>query len=191
MNKKQLKDLHSALNSIELNEMVLSNIQQMIENEKIILEGKRDNYESKGTDYWDNKATGLEDRINTLEEEADGMEELVSSLQEFIELMREKIGYLDGNTVLIPSRAQAVTITEQKRKFLSNKDPLFNEIAQDIVSSRIASTSGIQRRYSIGFARAGKIMDQLEAAGIVGPSNGGKMRQVLVDIFELETILHN
>lgn len=190
MNKKQLKDLHSALNSIELNEIVLSNIQQMLENEKIVLEDKRDNYESKGTDYWDNKTTGLEDRINTLEE-ADGMEELVSSLQEFIELMREKIGLLDGNTFLIPSRAQAVTITEQKRKFLSNKDPLFNEIARDIVSSRIASTSGIQRRYSIGFARAGKIMDQLEAAGIVGPSNGGKMRQVLVDIFELETILHD
>lgn len=69
------------------------------------------------------------------------------------------------------------------------RDPLFNEIAHDIVSSGIASTSGLQRRYSIGFARAGKIMDQLEAAGIVGPSVGGKMRDILVDTFRLEEIL--
>lgn len=69
------------------------------------------------------------------------------------------------------------------------RDPLFNEIARDIVASGIASTSGLQRRYSIGFARAGKIMDQLEAAGIVGPSVGGKMRDILVDTFRLEEIL--
>lgn len=69
------------------------------------------------------------------------------------------------------------------------RDPLFPEIARDIVSSGIASTSGLQRRYSIGFARAGKIMDQLEAAGIVGPSVGGKMREIRVDTFRLEEIL--
>ncbi|MDE6610739.1 MAG: DNA translocase FtsK, partial [Muribaculaceae bacterium] len=69
------------------------------------------------------------------------------------------------------------------------RDPLFPEIARDIVSSGIASTSGLQRRYSIGFARAGKIMDQLEAVGIVGPSVGGKMREIRVDTFRLEEIL--
>ncbi len=69
------------------------------------------------------------------------------------------------------------------------RDPLFNEIARDIVSSGVASTSGLQRRYSIGFARAGKIMDQLEAVGIVGPSVGGKMRDILVDTYRLEEIL--
>ena len=57
------------------------------------------------------------------------------------------------------------------------------------VSSGVASTSGLQRRYSIGFARAGKIMDQLEAVGIVGPSVGGKMRDILVDTYRLEEIL--
>ena len=52
-----------------------------------------------------------------------------------------------------------------------------------------ASTSNIQRKYSIGYNRAGKIMDQLEAAGIVGPAQGGKPRSVLVDPTQLEMIL--
>ena len=49
-----------------------------------------------------------------------------------------------------------------------DRDPLFEEAAQAIVQSGVASTSNLQRRYSIGYNRAGKIMDQLEAAGIVG-----------------------
>lgn len=71
-----------------------------------------------------------------------------------------------------------------------DKDPLFDEIARLIVSSNTASTSSLQRRYSIGYNRAGKIMDQLEAAGIVGPAHGGKPRDVLVDAITLESILH-
>lgn len=70
-----------------------------------------------------------------------------------------------------------------------DKDPLFEEAARLIVTSSTASTSSLQRRYSIGYNRAGKIMDQLEAAGIVGPSTGGKPRQVLVDSITLEAIL--
>ena len=70
-----------------------------------------------------------------------------------------------------------------------DKDPLFDEVARLIVSSNTASTSSLQRRYSIGYNRAGKIMDQLEAAGIVGPAHGGKPRSVLVDAMTLESIL--
>lgn len=70
-------------------------------------------------------------------------------------------------------------------------DPLLEEIARLVVSANIASTSGIQRRYSIGYNRAGKIMDQLEQLGIVGPSFGGKPRAVLVDNNSLESILKN
>lgn len=70
-----------------------------------------------------------------------------------------------------------------------DRDPLFEEIARLIVTSNTASTSSLQRRYSIGYNRAGKIMDQMEAAGIVGPSQGGKPRQVLVDPITLESIL--
>lgn len=71
----------------------------------------------------------------------------------------------------------------------SELDPLFEEVARLVVNSNTASTSSLQRRYSIGYNRAGKIMDQLEAHGIVGPSQGGKPRNVLVDPIGLENIL--
>lgn len=74
---------------------------------------------------------------------------------------------------------------------LGDRDPLFDECARLVVSTDTASTSSLQRRYSIGYNRAGKIMDQMEAAGIVGPSQGGKPRQVLVDPLTLERILEN
>ena len=73
---------------------------------------------------------------------------------------------------------------------MTNRDPLFEEAAKMIVVSGQASTSSLQRRYSIGYNRAGRLMDQLEAAGIVGPSEGGKPRQVLIsDIMALENKL--
>lgn len=71
------------------------------------------------------------------------------------------------------------------------RDDLLDECARWIVQTGTASTSSLQRRYSIGYNRAGKIMDQLEAAGVVGPSQGGKPRQVLVDSIMLEHILAN
>lgn len=73
--------------------------------------------------------------------------------------------------------------------FFGDRDPLFDEIARSIVNSNTASTSSLQRRYQIGYNRAGKIMDQMEAAGIVGPTQGGKPRAVLVDAISLESIL--
>lgn len=73
----------------------------------------------------------------------------------------------------------------------TDRDPLFDEAAEFVVSSgNTASTSSLQRRYSIGYNRAGKLMDQMEAAGIVGPAVGGKPRQVLVDAYGLESILN-
>ena len=73
----------------------------------------------------------------------------------------------------------------------NSRDPLFNEAARLVVSSQQGSTSSIQRRFRIGYNRAGSIMDQLEAAGIVGPFEGSKARQVLVqDEYNLEQILN-
>lgn len=69
-----------------------------------------------------------------------------------------------------------------------NEDPLLWEAAEIVCSSGVGSTSGIQRRLSVGYARAGRIMDMLEEKGIVGPANGSKPREVLVDAMELETI---
>ena len=74
---------------------------------------------------------------------------------------------------------------------LNDRDSLFEEAAAYIVASDTASTSSLQRRYQIGYNRAGRIMDQLEAAGIVGPSQGGKPRRVLVDSVQLAAILDN
>ena len=73
-----------------------------------------------------------------------------------------------------------------------DRDPLFEEAARIIVSSQQASTSSLQRRYSIGYNRAGRLMDQLEAAGIVGPAMGGKPREVLmIDVMQLENKLES
>ena len=73
---------------------------------------------------------------------------------------------------------------------LGIKDPLFEEAARLVVNTQQGSTSSIQRRFSIGYNRAGRIIDQLEAAGIVGPFEGSKARQVLIpDEYSLEHIL--
>jgi len=74
---------------------------------------------------------------------------------------------------------------------LRKRDELFEDAARLVVQSQSGSTSLIQRKFSIGYNRAGRIMDQLEAAGIVGPADGGKPRQVLiVDEVSLERILN-
>ena len=73
---------------------------------------------------------------------------------------------------------------------MQNVDPVFEEAANMVVKYQKGSTSDLQRRLGIGYARAGRVMDQLEAAGIVGPQDGSKPRQVLVaDFSELSEIL--
>ena len=67
-------------------------------------------------------------------------------------------------------------------------DPLIWEAADIVVNSGLGSTSNIQRRLKVGYSRAGRIMDMLEDKGIVGPPNGSKPREVLVDAMELETL---
>ncbi len=74
---------------------------------------------------------------------------------------------------------------------LTNRDEMFDDAARLIVGNQMGSTSMIQRKFSIGYNRAGRIMDQLEAAGIVGPSEGSKARQVLLqDEYSLEQLLN-
>ena len=71
-----------------------------------------------------------------------------------------------------------------------NLDPLFEEAAHAIVISQQGSTSMIQRRFAIGYNRAGRLMDQLEKAGIVGPAQGSKPREVLItDPASLDSLL--
>lgn len=70
---------------------------------------------------------------------------------------------------------------------LNDRDPLFDEAARLIVVHQQGSTSLIQRKFSIGYNRAGRLMDQLEAAGVVGPTQGSKAREVYIaDEYSLE-----
>lgn len=73
---------------------------------------------------------------------------------------------------------------------IQNIDAMFEDAARTVVISQKGSTSDLQRKLGMGYARAGRVMDQLEAAGIVGPQEGSKPRQVLVSsISELEEVM--
>lgn len=75
---------------------------------------------------------------------------------------------------------------------VSERDKLFNEAAEVIVIAQQGSASLLQRKLKLGYNRAGRLIDQLEAAGIVGPFEGSKARQVLVnDIASLNQLLNN
>ena len=75
---------------------------------------------------------------------------------------------------------------------LKKRDEIFDEAARLVVQHQQGSTSLIQRKFSIGYNRAGRIIDQLEAAGIVGSFEGSKARQVLIqDEYSLEQLLRN
>ncbi|MDF9797394.1 S-DNA-T family DNA segregation ATPase FtsK/SpoIIIE [Catalinimonas alkaloidigena] len=75
---------------------------------------------------------------------------------------------------------------------LKNRDTMFEDAARLIVHHQQGSTSLIQRKLKLGYNRAGRIIDQLEAAGVVGPFEGSKAREVLVqDEYSLEQLLNN
>ncbi len=75
---------------------------------------------------------------------------------------------------------------------LTDRDPLFEDAARLIVASQTGSTSLLQRKLKLGYNRAGRLTDQLEVAGIVGPSEGSKPRKVLIqDEYSLDKILND
>lgn len=81
---------------------------------------------------------------------------------------------------------------EEKNIDLSRRDKMFEECAYMIVNSQSGSTSMLQRKFNLGYNRAGRIMDQMEAAGIVGGTQGSKPRDVLVKTeYELKEILES
>ncbi len=91
---------------------------------------------------------------------------------------------------LLPEYIDENESSEKENIDLSQRDSSFEEAARIIVQHQQGSTSLIQRRLKLGYNRAGRIIDQLEAAGIVGPFEGSKARQVLVkDEQSLEQIL--
>jgi S-DNA-T family DNA segregation ATPase FtsK/SpoIIIE len=95
----------------------------------------------------------------------------------------EKVCAFIGNQKGYPQAFLLPEYVDEKdlegRDFDSNdRDPLFEDAARLIVQSGVGSTSLIQRRMKLGYNRAGRLMDQLEAAGIVGPNQGSKAREV-------------
>ena len=81
---------------------------------------------------------------------------------------------------------------DNKTVDLTERDDLFEDCAKFVVTNQSGSTSMLQRRFNLGYNRAGRIMDQLEAAGIVGPARGSKPRDVIFkSIMDLEQFLDN
>ncbi|MDO5443427.1 MAG: DNA translocase FtsK, partial [Bacteroidia bacterium] len=114
----------------------------------------------------------------------------INSITEFIE---EQQGYKKSyNTpYYLPSPEPAEGESGEGGMIdMKDLDERFEEAARMVVMTQKGSTSDIQRRLGMGYAKAGRVMDQLQAAGIVGPQEGSKPRQVLVsDMNELESIL--
>ncbi|WP_299985369.1 DNA translocase FtsK [uncultured Pontibacter sp.] len=101
----------------------------------------------------------------------------------------EQQGYNDA--YLLPEFVGDESGSEKADFDSSSKDPMFEEAARIIVQHQQGSTSLLQRRLKLGYNRAGRLIDQLEAAGIVGPFEGSKAREVLIpDEYSLEQLLN-
>lgn len=98
-------------------------------------------------------------------------------VEEIAEFIGRQQGY--AQAFLLPEYVDEKEM--DSREFdANNRDPLFEEAARLIVQNQVGSTSLLQRRMKLGYNRAGRLMDQLEAAGIVGPNLGSKAREVNV-----------
>ena len=98
-------------------------------------------------------------------------------VEQIVEFIADQRGY--PQAFLLPEYVDEKEM-EGKDFDVADKDPLFEDAARLIVQSQMGSTSLLQRRMKLGYNRAGRLMDQLEAAGIVGPSLGSKAREVLI-----------
>jgi S-DNA-T family DNA segregation ATPase FtsK/SpoIIIE len=111
-----------------------------------------------------------------------------------VERITEFIGSQRGypSPFLLPEYVDENDEAAKEEVDLSSRDKMFDEAARLVVQFQQGSASFLQRKLKLGYNRAGRIVDQLEAAGIVGPFEGSKAREVLIkDMQQLEEILKN
>lgn len=113
-------------------------------------------------------------------------------VEKIVAFIQKQAGY--GQPMQLPEvkdSSQNAVGSSNSVKASDELDPIFEDAAHLIVSGNSGSTSLIQRNFSLGYNRAGRVMDQMEAHHIVGPAQGSKPREVLVDTIGLEQILNN
>lgn len=108
-------------------------------------------------------------------------------INQVVEFVKNQ-GEADYHEEILSAVSPATLSSASSRRETSEDDPLLWEAAQIVVDSQLGSTSGLQRRLKVGYARAGRIMDMLEEKGIVGPPDGSKPREVLLDQEGLEEL---
>ena len=111
-------------------------------------------------------------------------------IERIVEFISAQRGY--SSAYMLPDYVPEDGGTAEHREDVGELDSMFEEVARFVVTNQQGSTSFIQRKYRIGYNRAGRIMDQLESYGIVGRSEGGKSRDVLIsDVASLERLLND
>lgn len=112
----------------------------------------------------------------------------VSDVVSYLIEANEQPEYNHAVTEIVEEAAEPAESKEEKKK--SDHDEYFEEAGKFVIESERAAAGQLQRRFSIGFNRAGRIIDQLHQAGVIGPAEGTKPRKVLMTMAEFEASLH-
>lgn len=114
----------------------------------------------------------------------------VSDVVEFLRNNNEEPDYNNNVTEIVEPDVADVGTKEQKEP-KSDRDEYFEDAGRFVIESERAAAGQLQRRFSIGFNRAGRIIDQLHKAGVVGPAEGTKPRKILMTMNDFDLLLGN
>ncbi|MDE6617281.1 MAG: DNA translocase FtsK, partial [Lachnospiraceae bacterium] len=112
----------------------------------------------------------------------------VSDVVEFLRNNNEEPDYNENVTEIVETEAADAGPKEQKEP-KSDRDEYFEDAGRFVIESERAAAGQLQRRFSIGFNRAGRIIDQLHKAGVVGPAEGTKPRKILMTMNDFDLLL--